>query len=239
MTVTRDELAAFADGELTGARARAVEAAIAVDPALLRDLERHRALKSQLCAHFDPIAEEPVPEALAALLRPTVEQPASNVVGFAEARERIEQKRRSLVSWPRWTWVAGPALAASLALVVLVPRGGEGDAAYADAKLAGLLDRRLVAEQSPGEATRVLLSFRDRTGSYCRAFSGADGGGIACREGARWKLEALGEGSVASGSDYRMAGADDAAILARAQAMAVGAALDGEQEAAAKARGWR
>lgn len=238
MTVTRDELAAFADGELTGARARAIEAAIAADPALMRDLERHRALKAQLSAHFDPIAAEPVPDSLAALLRGEPE-PASNVVGFAEARERIAEKRRL----PRWSWVAGPALAASLALAVLVPgsgrRGGDDSAAYADVQLAGLLDQRLVAQQAPGQDTRVLLSFRDRAGAYCRAFSGREGGGIACRDGAGWRLEALGAGSAGSGSDYRMAGADDAAILARAQAMADGAALDRDQEAAARARGWR
>jgi hypothetical protein len=235
MTVTRDELAAFADGELTGARARAVEAAIAADPALLRDFERHRALKAQLEAHFGPIADEPVPAALVALLRGEPDNAETNVVDFAEAGERIAQKRRL----PRWSWVAGPALAASLALVVLVPRGGDDGAAYADAQLAGVLDQRLVAQQAPGEATRVLLSFRDRAGAYCRAFSGGEGGGIACRDGAGWKLEALGGGSAASASDYRMAGAGDAAILARAQAMAEGAALDGEQEVAARARGWR
>lgn len=234
MTVIRDELAAFADGELTGARASAVEAAIAADPALLRDLERHRALKSQLCAHFDPIAEAPVPEALTALLRSEREETSSNVVGFTEARERIAEKRRL----PRWSWVAGPALAASLALVVLVPRGG-GTEGYADAQLAGVLDQRLVAQQGQGEETRVLLSFRDRAGGYCRAFSGSGGGGIACRDATGWRLEALGEGSAGSEKDYRMAGAGDAAILARAQAMAEGAALDGDQEAAARARGWR
>lgn len=235
MTITRDELAAFADGELTAARARAVEAAVAANPALLRDIERHRALRTQLRAHFDPIAEEPVPEALAALLRAQPEGPARNVVGFAEARERIAEKRRV----PRWSWVAGPALAASLALVVLVPRGGDDSADYADPELAGLLDQRLVAEQRPGSATRVLLSFRDRAGSYCRAFSGSGGGGIACRDPSGWRLEAVGEGSAASDTDYRMAGASDAAILARAQAMADGPAFDREQEAAARARGWR
>lgn len=235
MSITRDELAAFADGELTGDRARAVEAAIAADPELLRDLERHRALRAQLRAHFDPIAEEPVPDSLTALLRGAPEAPGGNVVGFAAARERIADKRRL----PRWSWVAGPALAASLALVVLAPRGGEDSGAYADAQLAAVLDQRLVAQQAPGEATRVLLSFRDRAGAYCRAFSGAGGGGIACREDAGWKLQGVGEGSHGSDSEYRMAGVGDAAILARAQAMAAGAALDSEQEAAARARGWR
>lgn len=234
MTISRDELSAFADGELTGARAREIEAAVAADPGLMRDLERHRALKAQLCAHFNPIAEAPVPEALVALLRTEPESSQTTVVGFAEARERMAEKRRL----PRWSWVAGPALAASLALVVLVPRGGE-ETGYADARLATLLDQHLVAEQTPGDETRVLLSFRDRAGTYCRAFSGRDAGGIACRDATGWKLEARGKGSAGSDSDYRMAGAGDAAILARAQAMADGGALDGNQEAAARARSWR
>jgi hypothetical protein len=233
--VSRDELAAYADGELTGEAARKVEAALAADPALLRDLERHRALKAQLAAHFGPIAEQPVPETLANLLRGAQEVPADNVVGLAEARERIEAKRRL----PRWSWIAGPALAASLALVVLLPRGDSNRPDYADVQLAGLLDDRLVAEQVPGSDIRVLLSFRNDQGSYCRAFSGGTGGGIACRDTWGWKLEALGKGSSESRTDYRMAGASDAAILARAQAIAVGPALDAEEEAAARARGWR
>lgn len=235
MTVNRDELAAFADGELTGIRAREVGAAIAADPALTGHLDRHRALKARLCAHFDPITAEPVPDALAALLRSEPEEAPSNVVGIAEARERIADKRRL----PRWSWVAGPALAASLALVVLLPSGGDEGGGYADARLAGLLDQRLVAQQGPGDMTRVLLSFRNGAGGYCRAFSGSNGGGIACRDGTGWKLEAVGKGSEPSAGDYRMAGAADAAILARAQTMAAGPALDADQEAAARAAGWR
>lgn len=235
MTISREELAAYADGEVTGARAREVAGAIAADPSLLDDLERHRALKARLSAHFDPIAEEPLPEALVAMLRSGGQEPAATIVEFAQARERIERKRKL----PRWSWVAGPALAASLVLVVAVPGGDGGQAGYADAQLAAVLDRRLVAEQEGGEATRVLLSFRSRAGAYCRAFSGGAGGGIACRDTAGWRLEALGEGADGAETDYRMAGANDAAILARAQAMADGAALDADREAAARARGWR
>lgn len=235
MNVSRDELAAFADGELTGARAREIEAAVAADPNLVRDLERHRALKAQLRAHFGAIAEAPVPEALTSLLRTAPEGVDTNVVGFAASRDRIAEKRRL----PRWSWVAGPALAASVALMVLVPRGGDNTGAYADAQLARLLDQRLVSQQAPGESDRVLLSFRDGAGAFCRAFTGRSGGGIACRDASGWRLEAFGEGSVGSDKEYRMAGAGDAAILVRAQEMAEGAALDSEEETAARARGWR
>lgn len=230
MTITREELAAFADGELSGEREAEVAAAIAADPGLAREVEAHRALKSQLAGYFAPIAEEPVPEALAAVLRPK----APEVVDFASAREKRETRRRI----PRWGWVAGPALAASLVLVLLMPRGGETDG-YADAQLAGILDDRLVAEQQPTSDTRVLLSFRDGEGDYCRAFSGAEGGGIACRDDKGWRLETLGEGSQGAGTEYRKAGSSDADLLARAQQMSAGPALDAEDEAEARRNGWR
>lgn len=232
MTITREELAAFADGELTGDRAAQVAAAVAADPALAGEVEAHRALRTRLTEHYGPVAAAPVPDRLTALLS----QPQdAEVVDFAEARERRETRR----TIPRWGWIVGPALAASLALVLLLPGSGDDGAAYADPQLAGILDNRLVAEQPSAADTRVLLSFRAQGGDLCRVFSGEGGGGIACRDGGGWRLEALGEGSAGAATDYRMAGASDADLLARAQEMAQGPALDAEAEAEAKANGWR
>lgn len=85
------------------------------------------------------------------------------------------------------------------------------------------------------------MSFRSDDAEYCRAFSGSEGGGIACRDEAGWKLEPLGEGTKASETEYRMAGAraGDGEILALAQELAAGPALDAEAEAAAREAGWR
>jgi anti-sigma factor RsiW len=233
MSLSREELAAFADGKLEGSRARAVEAALAADPALRRQLERHRELKARLAARFDRVLDEPLPPAMVAMLSQAPAQD-EKVVSLAEARVRPPVTR----ALPRWSWVAGPALAASLALVILAPRG-DPEAGYADPRLARVLDEQLVASQSPAAPTRVLVSFRTRQGAYCRAFSGREASGIACRDDAGWKLQALGRGDAGSRTDYRMAGADAAAVLAQAQAMADGGALDAAQERAARARGWR
>jgi len=230
MTVTREELAAFADGELTGERAARVAAAVAADPALAGQVEAHHALRARLADHYAPFAAAPVPDRLTALLTREAE-----VVDFTEARERRETRR----TVPRWSWIVGPALAASLALVLLRPGSGDDGAPYADPQLAAVLDSRLVAEQAPRADTRVLLSFRAQGGGFCRVFSGEGGGGIACRDEDGWRLEALGEGSAGAATDYRMAGASDADLLARAQEMAQGPALDAEAEAEAKANGWR
>lgn len=228
MSITPEELAAFADGELDAARAAQVAAIVAADPALEAQVAAHRALRAQLGAHFAPIMEAHVPDRLAALLRPA----PADVVDFAAVREKRERSR----TLPRWTWFAGPALAASLALALFLRPGG-GD--YARGDLASALDSRLVAAQDAGAPTRILLSFRNSDGNYCRAFAGQAQSGIACRDAERWKLVYTSSGVAAENGDYRMAGTPATEVLERAQAMAVGPALDAAGEAAARARGWR
>jgi hypothetical protein len=152
------------------------------------------------------------------------------VIDLAAARQRRAG------ALPRWSWVVGPALAASLALAVFLPRGG-GD--YAEGALADTLDNQLVAAQAADAPTRILLSFRDEEGDYCRAFAGAAQSGIACREDAGWRLRMTGAGVPAQQGDFRMAGTPAAEVLERAQAMAAGPALDAAQEQQAQARGWR
>jgi hypothetical protein len=227
MSVTRDELAAFADGELDEARATEIAAAVAADPALEAQLDAHRALKARLGAHFAPILDAPVPDRLSALL----ESHTDTIVSFTLAKERRERAR----TLPRWGWFAGPALAASLALAVLLPRGGD----YAERPLADTLDGQLASAQAADAPTRILLSFRDASGDYCRAFAGESQSGIACRDDAGWRLRFEGKAAPAQEGEFRMAGTPAADVLRRAQDMAAGPALDAEQERAAKARGWR
>lgn len=227
MTPTPEQIAAYADGQLDEAQRAAVEAAIAVDPALQRQVAAHRALRNRLAGHFAPITDQPVPDRLAALLQ----QPAAEVVDLAAVRAR-----RS--GMPRWIWAAAPALAASLVLAVMVTNRGGPAAGYADARLAAALDNQLAAEQPAGAPVRVLLSFRDKAGTYCRAYSGQTASGIACRDSEGWKLRTLGMGPAGSAGEYRQAGSD-AAIMQAAQAMAAGPALDAGEERAARSGGWR
>ncbi|HEY7806346.1 MAG TPA: anti-sigma factor [Croceibacterium sp.] len=228
MSVTREELAAFADGQLDEPRRSEVAAEVAADPALATELGRHRALKQRLAAHFAPILGQPVPTGLSALLG----GPEAKVVDFTAARQH-----RAARGFPRWGWIVGPALAASLALAVFLPqRTPEG---YADPRLAAALDDQLVASQREGAPTRILLSFRKRGGQYCRAFSGAAHSGIACKDGTGWRVEAGAGGAAPEHGGYKMAGSPAAAIMAQAQDMAAGPALTADQEATARARGWR
>jgi hypothetical protein len=205
-----------------------VAAAVAADSALADEVERHRAVRQRLAAHFAPILDAPVPERLSAL----VGGGKTKVVDFTTASQR-----RASRGFPRWGWIVGPALVASLALAVFLPRGTPQG--YADRELADALDQQLVATQASEAPTRVLLSFRNHTGQFCRAFSGSAQSGIACKDSTGWRLQATAPGAAAEPGDYRMAGSPAAAIMAQAQDMAAGPALTAEQEQAAKAKGWR
>lgn len=230
MTISENELAAFADGQLAPADAARVEQAVAADPALARQLTAHRMLKDRLSGHFAPIMAEEPPERLTALLLP---RPA--VVDLAAARAERSQRARL----PRWTWVAGPALAASLLIAVLVAGSGGGSSAvYAETQLAAVLNSQLVADQNSDAQTRVLLSFVRADGDYCRAYASDRQSGIACNDGTGWALVEQAGGANGSQGEYQQAGSSMADVLARAQDMAVGGALDAEAERAARERGW-
>jgi anti-sigma factor RsiW len=237
MSITEEMLAAYADGELEGAEAARVAAAIAADPALAAKVDLHRALKARLAAHYAPLAEQAVTAHLAALLGGAATEPGGGggeVISFAAER----QKRGLVPMLRRWGPIAGPALAASLVLAVLQPWAARSPEGYADPALAAALDTQLAASQPTGAATRILLSFENKDGSFCRAWRGSAEGGIACRDVTGWKIEqqfALGE---AAGGEFRQAGSE-ADLLAAAQDMAADGALDVDAEKAARERGWK
>lgn len=233
MSITEEMIAAYADEELTGTERAAVEAALAEDPALARKVEAHRALKARLAAHFAPIAESPVPANLTALLA-RADQPESEVVSFAAAR----QKRGLAPAVRRWAPFAGPALAASLVLAVWQPWQGAAPEGYARGDLANALDTQLAAAQPAGAGTRILVSFEKQGGGLCRAWRGSAAGGIACRDDTGWKIERQFALDAAGTSEFRQAGSE-AELLAAAQDMAAGEALDAEAERAARERGWQ
>ena len=242
MTIDPEMLAAYADGELGPEDAAKVEAAMAVDPALAEQVAAHRRLRETLSAHFAPIADMPVPDRLTAMLAPK-----DNVVSLAAVRqeraaETVQRQRRSLS--PRW--MMGGALAASLTLGILIggqvtgsdPIRVQGGTMVA----AGSLDRALtgqLASAQDGEPVRILVSFQAQGGHYCRGFESGETAGIACRAGDRWEIvrsQSGGSGPVRTG--YRQAGSGAAQIMAAAQDMAAGEALDDAGERKALEKRW-
>jgi hypothetical protein len=236
MNITDETLAAYADGELERTEAARVAAAVAADPALAAKIEAHCALRSRLAAHYAPLAEQPMPPHLAALLSSAQdkdEQNSGEVLSFAAAR----QKRGLVPMLRRWGPIAGPALAASLVLAILQPWKGSPDG-YADPALANVLDTQLAANQPASAEIRILLSFERDDGGLCRAWRGEKEGGIACRDDTGWKVEQQFALGSAQSSEFRQAGSETD-LLAAAQDMAAGGALDAAHEQAARDRNWQ
>ena len=216
MRVTPEELAAYADGELEGAEAARVLLAVAASPELMRTAQRYRALRERIGAEFGPNLDQEMPERLAALLRPPDDgaerlpkrgaDPSPRIAGAARLRQAGMARSKQAVASdrgrtsPRRGWLVLPVLAGALALAGFLPGGSARE-------LSGTSEERRVAKESGTAPARIVMSFQAADGAECRAFDSPSLDGIACREGARWKLI------------ERVSDGGDAALLERAREM--------------------
>lgn len=238
MSVTAEDLMAYADGALEGADKARVEAAIAADPSLWAQVERHRALSGRLAAAYAPMIEEAVPPRLTRAAReaPT----ADNVASLDAARAR-----RATSPWRVREW---GAMAAALLLGVIIggqtlrPAGGivaSHDGLEARGALARALETQLAADDGP---VRIGLSFRSKSGDACRTFSASSGAlnGLACKDGASWRIDIAMRGAARTATEFRTAGVDTPPeVLARVDELIVGDPLDATDEKQARSQRWR
>ena len=230
MTIDPETLAAYADGELDPLAAKRVERAMADDPALAEQVERHRVLTARLRGSFAGLDAEPMPAGVEALFART-EDRGDNVVAFPTAKAKPKPQR--------WWGAIAASLVAGLLLGQLVPRAGsdlafEGGTAVAQGSLERALDTQLASTQGAQAPVRIGITFRDRAGALCRTFETGTTGGIACAaDQGPWRVQALQGGTEATTTAYAQAGSPMAAVLEQAQAMAAGDPLDAAGEAAA------
>ncbi|KQM81667.1 hypothetical protein ASE67_17125 [Sphingomonas sp. Leaf23] len=226
MTIDPETLAAYADGELDPIAAKRVERAMADDPSLAAEVERHRALTARLRGGFAGLDTQPMPAGVEALFAR-----ADNVVPFPTRKPAPKPQR--------WWGAVAASLVAGLLLGQLVPRSGsdlgfEGGTAVAQGSLARALDTQLASTQGAQAPVRIGITFHDRAGALCRTFETGTTGGIACAgDSGPWRVQALQGGAVATTTTYAQAGSPMAAVLEQAQAMAAGDPLDAAGEAAA------
>jgi hypothetical protein len=222
-------LMAYADGELDPLAAKRVERAIAADPALAETVEAHRALRRQLGAAFAPVLDQPIPDRLTAMLD-------TNVVALIPRTLPAPQPRR---------WLSGLAVAASLVAglglgaqwqALTSPVSATGSSLVASGALSRQLDTQLAS--ATGD-TRMISSFRDGAGKYCRVFAAPALDGIACKDGGSWQLRQTQSSGAKQDAAYRQAGSADAGLMAAAQDMMKGEPLDEAAERRAVAAGWR
>ena len=228
--ISDEMLIAYLDGELDEAGTAAVDIALAADAALVDRLEAHVALAKRVRAAYAPVVDEPVPDRLAALIRPA----EGKVVELA-ARRR-----------PSPTYVWWGAVAASLVVgVMLVGReftGPFGEPIGQDMRAHGRLAKALTVQASgPGKGDiEIGLTFKDRDGRYCRTFAVDRTSGLACRTDGAWKVEVAAERPAAGAGEFRQAASATAApVLEKVDDLIAGEALDADQERGAMKAGWR
>lgn len=235
-------LMAYVDGELEGTQREALEAAIANDPELAREVERQRRLRAGVQDAFASVLEEPVPDRLKALIggddEPLVLRPQ---LGRAKPRPQTFRTAHWAAIAASLVVGAGLGLAAGFGPDLLdpAPISTDGGRLAARGPLAAALDAQLAS--APSGTVQIGLSFRAQDQAYCRTFvvEATRLAGLACRESEGWTIRATAEAPAGQG-DYRTAAsATPAPILSAVEGLIAGEPLDAAGEAAARARGWR
>lgn len=239
MTIPVEKLMAYADGELAPEERAEIERAIADDPALAAEVQRHRTMRRALEDAYGPLTQEPVPDHLVALIRR-----ASIAETHAPAPRAVWSPKVRPVQWF--------ALAASLVVGVLVgfslgdreapsPSSIVADAGglVAGGALASALTERIAADPA-ADGVAMGLSFRDGASAYCRAFIADQLAGFACREGETWRVRMTAEAPSAPSGDFRQAAtALPEPVLRAIEDAIVGDPLDAEAERVARDNRWR
>ena len=252
MNIPDELLAAYLDGELNAAERARVEQAIAQDKRIAQRVAKERASRARSRGALDAEHQAPMPQRLAHIGRSVAGHSTAQVIDLA--RVRAERKRRSERTRTAFSRRIGLAagLAGGVLLGVLAARLSpssalteyQGGALLARGALADALNEQLATSPSSSNAVRVGLSFKSRTGSYCRTFSVHDSqplAGLACREQNHWRVWTL-DATAPRGTTVRVS--RGAAGLPPALAQAVserisGAPLDSQAELSARRSGWR
>lgn len=250
MSISDETLMAFADGELDEATRRVVEQAVRQDPALAEKVRRHKALRMNVFNAFASTLDEEVPQRLHAAVR------SGKVVHLDSVRQlRPPPPPPPVADKRRWSWTEWGALAATLVVGVLAGTigakglGGDDQLAgfdnsagmlTAQGKLAHALSQQLASAAAADPNVKVGISFVSKEGGYCRSFMLPSTAGLACRNGAEWRIPVLTNGAMGAATEYRQAGsALPAAVLEAIDERIVGQALDANAERVAQKNGWK
>lgn len=255
-----ERLSALLDGELPSEAAKVLEARLAAEPALARRLEAMRRTDQVLRERYGPVADEPLPAELAALVRG--DGPGGTPASDPSSQGAVVPIRRA--ERARSAWIPS-SIAAAIALAVGVTIGISLSIRDSLSDTERLLasnalispDRELfdVLESLPSGETATLasdwtamprLTFQTAGSDYCREIALASSTGrtalVGCREDAGWRLQAVFQvprAGIDNDSDGFRPASEPATELDRlVNTMIAGAPLGAEAEQAAIASGW-
>lgn len=267
MTISDEKLSAYFDGELPEAEMAEIAAMVEDEPEVAARLEALALQDARLKDGFREIDERPIRADTMALLdafaQEEKEAPTDTVSG--EVVSLADRRSRGRFQAPMVSW--GHAIAASVALVVGIGLGAQFPANDGNSRLDVFANANIVDESNPlfavleatpsaetallGSSDQVavtpVLSFRDKTGSFCRDYEVRAQTGtsrnVACKREQAWVVQLAMAAVSATASNETgyspasatMSGVYDEALLD----MIVGDALSAEEEAALIGMHWQ
>jgi hypothetical protein len=236
MTISDETLMAFVDGELSPQEMSRVEAVLHQQPELEAMVEQQRALRHELHASFESIMNAPLPDALR---HTAMNAPVSLQWRFRRALQSLFAPRALI-----WTGIPAAALACGVVVGVLLDGGNSlmgtsGNSLVARGSLASALNQQLASAQAT-QGPQIGVSFRDKSGRYCRTFNASNLAGVACRDAASWNIAALSESPKEPTGAYATAGSTMPDLVRNAvQGMIAGSPLNAAAEKQARDQGWK
>lgn len=252
--IPEDLLTAYVNNELEGAERTRVEQAIATDTRLAQRVARERALRERELGLFSDALNQPASRRRASI-RPLAPASApAQIIDLARARaaraRRVEPRRLSISTRGLIAASLGIGLCVGLLIEYVlslgVPLEFRSGAMVARGSLERALNQELSSAVPPAAAAHVGLSFRARSGSYCRTFE-LEGrralAGLACKEQQQWRIANLVAIDAARSAPGALARRTVSSSLPAALQQAVnerlsGEPLDANEEAAARSKDW-
>jgi hypothetical protein len=201
-------------------------------------------LQAKLRSMLDKVLDEPVPERLVAA--------AHTIPRTRHENNVIPLRRRSprQWAWPRWGAVVASLIVGVLAGQLFQRSMDDGPVVVRDgrllagAALAHALSHRLRSDAGPPPPVGLGISFRAKSGNYCRTFQLRDESqlaGLACKDHGAWHLQVLARSDATPehGSPDQDAEAQlPPAVLQAVEEQLTGEPLDARMESAARATDW-
>lgn len=253
MNISNEQLDAYVDGELSDAQQALVAQAISQDARLAQRVASQQALRQQLRENFDGVLQEPVPERVTELVKRAKFDAVASVADLSAARDRQKLPVGSLLSSAPGRYAIAASILVGLIAGLLMARwNSEADlTTFKDGRLiargalASALDEQLASAIPHNANVRVGMSFRARSGRYCRTFAIAatqGAAGLACYDDQHWRVLTLIETPATEGAvpAYRMAGSDIPPLLLQSVNDNIsGEPLDAQAEMRARSAHWR
>jgi hypothetical protein len=254
MTIPDEMLAAYVDGELEAAERARIEQAMALDSQLAQRVAQQRALRDRLRGAYDGVLQEAVPQRLLQAAKLGAPSGPAQVIDLARVRalrsrrgpgRRQMKVRRYSIAASLVVGLLAGALIQRLSAPAALTELHDGSL-LARGALARALNEQLTGSAPASAAVRIGLTFRSRSGNYCRTFALSGGhavAGLACRDQEQWQLTNLvgteGPGGGASGQNLRMATSNlPPALLQAVNEHISGEPLNAAAEAKARTSGW-